>query len=413
MNQNPFATETFARIWSKYFNGLKDSNKFNFIKHVLFAKHENLSFYYNIGNKLTNGNFYELDYGAEDFKNKTFLIRDIPSYYNYPTSNLSRLKTKSVFQYKGYTTQVGNYKSLDDYLCSIYKSNSRSKLRRNINRLEACFEVEYIMYYGDISKNTYDLVFKKFYELFEKRYTDKGEPCGELDPKLWSYYTELGLALIREKNASLFVIYCNKIPVGITFSYHIEDILIEALTVFDIDFYKFNIGHTTILKMLEWSFENRIRLFDYTQGDFEYKKRWSDSSYNTFYHILYDSKSIKSTILASFMAVYFNCKRAFRDLKLNAFYHNFKHKIFGDNNNTIIQQENYRVEVVNEDLSIFKELVPVDILNGPHPALQRSLYDFLYMNPEQVKNISIFKLNDYTYFARGLSNTLRLIRDDK
>src|SRR5690606_31807224 len=91
------------------------------------------------------------------------------------------------------------------------------------------------------------------------------------------------------------------------------DTLIEALTVFDIDFYRYNIGHTTILKMLEWSFENNIKIFDYTQGDFEYKKRWSSDTYQTHYHLLYDSKSITSAFIANFVAFYFNFKRVFRE----------------------------------------------------------------------------------------------------
>ena len=37
----------------------------------------------------------------------------------------------------------------------------------------------------------------------------------------------------------------------------------------------------------------------FTQGEFEYKKRWSDSTYKTNYHVLYDSNSIKSTLLPS------------------------------------------------------------------------------------------------------------------
>ena len=46
-----------------------------------------------------------------------------------------------------------------------------------------------------------------------------------------------------------------------TFNYHFGSIFIEALTVFDIDYYKFNIGHATIYKLLEWSFNNCFTIF--------------------------------------------------------------------------------------------------------------------------------------------------------
>lgn len=413
MNQNPFASNTFANIWSKHFFKSKKPLDFSFIKHLRFAKHSKLPLYYNIGNKLTNGNFYTINKNETDFKNNTFLIRDIPSYHDVQVAKNKVLKTKIIFQYEGFTSKIANYNSLDDYLKHIYKSNSRSKLRRNINRLETCFDVEYTMYYGEISNDTYHSVFNEFYRLFEKRYNDKGEPCGELEPKLWAYYTELGLALIREKKASLFVIYCDKKPVGITFSYHIDDILIEALTVFDIDFYRFNIGHTMILKMLQWSFENNIKLFDFTQGEFEYKKRWSDSTYKTNYHVLYDSNSIKSIVLANILNIYFNSKRKFRELKLNKLYHSFKHKAFGRKKTNKVTQYRFNIEETESHSIDFNLLVSINLNNYSCNTLKRALYDYLYKNPELARNIKLFKLNDSVYYARGKNSVLKIYQDAK
>ena len=411
MNQNPFATNTFASIWFKHFHKSKKPLDFSFIKHLKFAEHGKFSLYYNAGNKLTNGNFYKIDEKENDFNRKTFLIRDIPSYHDMEIIKSKGLKTKVIFQYEGFTTRIENYKSLDDYLRHIYKSNSRSKLRRNVNRLESCFDVEYKMYYGEISDDTYYSIFNNFYELFEKRYSDKGEPCGELEPKIWAYYTELGLVLIREKMASLFVIYCDKKPVGITFSYHIDDILIEALTVFDIDFYKFNIGHTMILKMLEWSFENNIKLFDYTQGDFEYKKRWSDSTYKTNYHVLYDSKSVKSILLANILNIYFNSKRKFRELKLNRIYHNFKHKLFGSRITNNVNKDRF---IIQEAESIdVNSLIPINLNDESQNALKRALNEYLYKNPESFRNIKVLKLNDSIYYAQCKNKILKIIRDNE
>lgn len=413
MNSNPFASETFIRIWSKHFNNSNIPKKFDFINHVKCVEHSKLPLFYNAGNKLTNGNFYDIYKNENDFKNKTFLIRDIPSYHGLQPKNYSALKIKTIFQYQGYTTKINDYDSLDNYLKHIYKSNTRSKLRRNVNRLEACFDVEYVMFNGDISDDTFHSVFDNFYKLFERRYTDKGEPCGELDPKIWSYYTELGLALIREKKASLFVIYCDKKPAGITFSYHVEQILIEALTVFDIDFYRFNIGHTMILKMLQWSFENNIQLFDYTQGDFEYKKRWSDSTYKTHYHVLYDSKSVKSILMANFLQGYFNGKRKFRELKLNKIYHNFVHKLYRDRKTINTSISNFNIEVVESQVIDLNSMVLVDINGDNCNSIRRSLYDYLYGKPELVKNIKIYKVNDNVYYVQGQKNLLKIVRDAK
>ncbi|MGY0392420.1 GNAT family N-acetyltransferase [Bizionia sp. KMM 8389] len=412
MISNPFSSDIFVDVWSKHFNK-KPVIGFKFIKPISFYKHRYIPCYINSGNKLTNGLTYTLNLDETDYKNKVFLVRDIPSYQHLQgVGNESRLKIKKVFQYEGYITHVHKYESLDAYLKSVYKSNTRSKLRRNIKRLEANFTVNYKMYYGEIDQETFASVFDSFYALFDKRYSNKGEPCGELEPKLWAFYTELAYKMINNKQASLFVIYCDDIPVGITFSYHFETILVEALTVFDIDFYRYNIGHTTILKMLEWSFENDVEIFDYTQGDFDYKKRWSDDSYLTHYHILYDSKSVKSKLVAGFLEYYFNCKRVFRERNYSAKIHQFKHRLFGSYNKKTVALDVYKVENATEILESLSHLKQIDIKALSYMSQRKALYDYLYMNPDLVKNLVFFKGNNHTIYAKGSNGILKIVKDE-
>ncbi|GAA3788271.1 hypothetical protein GCM10022271_21070 [Corallibacter vietnamensis] len=416
MVSNPFTSETFTRVWSKHFNDSEKGLSFRFIEGVTFIKHSKLPYYRNVGEKLTNGiAFKTSSVNANDFKGKVFLVRDIPSYLNVDDDieKLPGLQLKKIFQYEGYITRVSDFDSLDVYLKTIYKSNTRSKLRRNVNRLEACFDVEYIMYYGCISKTDFDVVFDKFYKLFEKRYTDKNEPCGELEPKLWGFYSELVYEMINKKQASLFVIYCDKQPVGITFSYHSPDKLVEALTVFDIDYYRYNIGHTTILKMLEWSFNNNVEIFDYTQGDFDYKKRWSNDTYKTHYYLFYDSKSIISQIVALGVVSYFNLKRYLRDKNFNSTYHKLKHRLF---KSSVIKEsfvEPFIVEIIVEGDVEISHLKEIDIYSSGFMSPRRALFDFLYMNPQSVKNLKIFKSNKDvdTYFVFGDANVLKISKD--
>jgi CelD/BcsL family acetyltransferase involved in cellulose biosynthesis len=295
-----------------------------------------------------------------------------------------------------------------------FKSNSRSKFKRNISRLEASFDVDYIMYHGAITKDEFDLVFAHFYTLLEKRYTEKGEPCGELDPTLWNYYCDLAFAMIQEKTASLFVIYCNAHPIGITFSYHDNTTLIEALTVFDIDYYRFNIGHTTIYKMLEWSFNNGIELFDYTQGNFEYKKRWSNTTYDTTFHILYDAKSIKSGIVANLLATYFNLKRNVRDRNLNKVYHNFKHRVFGDAKPSKSLYKTLNIEIVSDPLPNQNELELINLNDQLYTSHRRAIYDFLYMHPEPAKYLKVYyHKKSNIFYASGKFQILKIVEDEK
>lgn len=416
MTLNPFNSKSFIDIWTKHFNKNEKGISFRFIDRVSFVKHKFLPYYINVGVKLTNGFDYEISTQKEkDYKNKVFLIRDIPTYFNLPTFKpYGSLRLKKIFQYEGYITRVSNYESLDDYLRSIYKSNTRSKLKRNIKRLEASFNVDYVMYFGDISQEQFKNVFQEFYHLFEKRYANKNEPCGELNPVVWNYYTELAYSMINEKTASLFVVYCDKKPIGVTFSYHFGDTLIEALTVFDIDFYRYNIGHTTILKMLEWSFENNIKIFDYTQGDFEYKKRWSSDTYQTHYHLLYDSKSIISVFIANFVVFYFNFKRVFREKNYNKIYHKLKYKLFGDNKPEPVVIEPFHVEKIGDGKPQKAHLQKLDIESPEFLSVRRAIYDFLYMNPQKAQSIELYfdENQEETYYAFGEKYTLKVAKNE-
>lgn len=413
MNINPFTSQTFVETWSKYFNNSNAEITFKFINNVSFYKKNYLPFYINIGDKLTNGISYSISNNdSKDYKGKVFLIRDIHSYFNLNKINTnSNLKLKKVLQYEGYTTKISNYDDLEHYMATVFKSNSRSKFKRNIKRLEASFDINYIMYHGSIQKKEFDFVFEEFYKLLEKRYLDKQEPCGELNLKLWSFYCELAFKMIHEKTASLFVIYSNKKPIGVTFSYHFDKILVEALTVFDIDYYRYNIGHTTIIKMLDWSFKNGIELFDYTQGDFDYKKRWSDSKYNTHFHLFYDSQSIKSKFIVNFITSYFNFKRVLRDKKFTNSYHNLMYKLSSINNKVPSKNKSYRTEIIFDNIPEVNKLIRIDIHSKLFALQRKAIYDFLYMNPEPAKAIKVYKLDEFhdVYYAFGEFNILKII----
>ena len=101
MKQNPFTSTSFVTVLSKHFNGSKTSKSFDFISGVQFLKHAFLPLYENIGENLTKGIDYKIDYSHTDFKGKTFLIYDVPHYFNIEPFNApseSSLKLKKIFQ---------------------------------------------------------------------------------------------------------------------------------------------------------------------------------------------------------------------------------------------------------------------------------------------------------------------------
>jgi GNAT acetyltransferase-like protein len=413
MKNNPFTSHIYTKTWSKHFNQSKKELSFSFINGVSFVRNKLLSYYENIGRNLTSGIFYSLsNTDISDYKNKTFLIRDIPSYYNLDEiSETSPLKLKKIFQYEGYKIEMKEYDDIEHYIKTIFKSNSRSKLRKNIKRLEACFDVKYVMYRGEISKEDFNIIFNKFYELLERRYANKQESCGELNPVLWSYYCELAYAMILEKTASLYVIYNDIEPIGIMFNYHFDNILIEGLKVLDIDYLKFNIGHTTTYKLIDWCFKNNIETYDFTYGDFEHKRRWSSSTYRSSHHLFYDSKSIKSRLLAKVIENYFNFKRIIREKKLIKKYHDLRHRLSINKHKDTLRLKPYKVELESV-VPPSSEMILLDINSDEYMSQRKAIYDYLYMHPEPANTFKLFKSNKISdkYYAFGENSTLYITR---
>jgi CelD/BcsL family acetyltransferase involved in cellulose biosynthesis len=300
MKNNPFTCPTYVSKWFSHFEKNKTEKKFNFIEGISFYKHSRLPLYISSGKNLTKGISYELsEKDAADYKGNVYLIYDIPEFFNIKTnSNQKSLKVKRVKQYPGFLVELDSFNNIDDYMNTTFQKSSRYKLRKYKNRFEQCFDISYKMYYGEISKEEYDFVFDNFRQLLEKRFLDKQITNNNLNVNEWNFYYEVVYPLILEKKASLQVIYDGKKPIGVTLNYFSDTILFDAITVFDIDYSKFHLGSITIMKLIEWSIDNKFKIFDFTKGYFDYKKRWATRQYDFEYHILYDSSSLKAKLIA-------------------------------------------------------------------------------------------------------------------
>jgi CelD/BcsL family acetyltransferase involved in cellulose biosynthesis len=231
--------------------------------------------YFNVGETYTKGVSYAV-LSEEDsaLKNKTFLIYDIPAYFKVDTTQLGdKIELLRSKQYPGFLIETQKYKSLNDYMLANFSKNSRNKNNKYKRRLEDSFNMSYRMFYGAITKEAYDLVFLQFRILLEKRFEDKQVTNNNLDEKEWSFYHDVAYQLILEKKASLYVIYNNDKPIGVTLCYLSDDKLFDAITVFDIDYFKFHLGTVTIMELIEWCIDNGFKNLDFFKGYFEYKTR--------------------------------------------------------------------------------------------------------------------------------------------
>ncbi|HCO86057.1 MAG TPA: hypothetical protein DIT95_21360 [Arenibacter sp.] len=395
MRDNPFLSDTFTQIWSKHFNKDKPKYSFNFVPNLSFIKPTWLPIYFNVGKNNTKGISYSLPSGnAQDYKKKVFLIYDVPTFLDLDINLGSKdLKLTKIRQYPGFLVDLNNYSDFEQYFCATFSKSSRYKLNKYKRRLESCFEISYKMYHGYMKKELYDSLFGQFKKLLEKRFNDKGITNNNLDPKEWAFYHEVTFPLILEKKASLFVIYNGDIPIGITLNYLSDSIVFDAITVFDIDYEKFHLGSVTIMKLIEWSLQNGYGIFDFSKGYYDYKKRWACKEYDFEYHLFWDNRSFIANLISFMIIGYFKSKNYFRERNLNEIFHKITYRLKRDSKVSINCSQKFEFQPILETID-FSNAKKLDYHCENYSHLKNMVFEFLYLNSKNEKDISLFQVLD-------------------
>ncbi len=390
IQNNPFTSKTFESVWTKHFKPSNTIHSFKFMDGVRFYKTSIFSVFLNIGKNLTKGNYYEIN-DQRDFKNKVFVIYDVPSYFNVNriSQNLKELKLYKSIQYPGFLIELDKYANIDDYMLSNFGKNSRNKMRKYSKRLDTCFDISTKMFLGHIDKNEYDKIFEYFMILLIRRYDNKQISYNNMHPSEWEFYKEVAYPLILEDKASLFVVYDIDKPIAITYNYHSDDIVFDAITVFDIDYVKFNMGYINNLKLLEWCFENNIKSLDFSKGYFDYKKRMCSLEYHFEYHILYDTNSLRSKILAYLYFKFYTLKAFLRAKNIN----NKIHKLTYLLKNKKTQSTKYELKEL-EILPNNNGLTEINNKAEPFSFLNKFICDYLYVVSKHRSEIKVYSVND-------------------
>jgi hypothetical protein len=399
---NPFTSKIYELTWLKYFTKYKKGVAFNYIDGLRFYKHSFLPYYINVGRNSTNGISYNLDPKARDFKKKTLLIYDVPSYYNIqPPCKESVIKLYRIKQYKGYLDDITSIESLDEFLAIKLTKKSRNKFRTALRRFEKCFDVKYTIYYDFISKEEYFQTMNEFKGIIIKRFETL-----KLDTNLieeWPFYTELTYKMILEGKAALIAIRANNRPVSISLTFLGDTALVGAIKAFDSDYYKFNVGHILISKIFEFCIQKKLKYFDFSKGEYEYKSKWTNFEYQYYCHILYDSSNFTSCITAKLLARFFRIKQYLRDKNFNHLLVKIKYKLKNLKLHSNKKELFKITPLENTEVLNTLPIVNLEDENIKYPFLNRIVYDKLYQNPEPLKNLIIYKSESKkpTYFVVG------------
>ncbi len=217
----------------------------------------------------------------------------VPDYLKTKLKNEDELQLKIFHQQKGYAADLSNFQDVESYLKSQFKNNAKT-IRRYVNRLESCFDIEYKLFYGQMDKNEYDQLLQVLRSMIIQRFQQRNEQSKSLME--WERTVALTYPLILNKRASIFVIYESGKPIEIAINYHFKQILFSYISSYDIDYAKFGLGHVEIYKQLEWCLKNNFNRFEMGWGDLDYKRRWSNHIYNFEQHLFYQKKSYPAKI---------------------------------------------------------------------------------------------------------------------
>jgi hypothetical protein len=406
INKNPFSSSIYKKKFLEHFVENGSAYTFDFIDGIEFYRHSIYPLYINIGKNLTKGMAYspKKSLKTESVGNRTFLIYDVPDHIKTEKVQWPEgLRCSKVKQYLGYYIDLNAYSSIDDYLKANFTKPSRYKMRKYRRRLEECFDIQYVTYLGHIDRSRYDELFKTFHLLLRKRYTEKQIRNNNLEPKEWSFYKDVVYEMIRDKEASLFVIYDQELPIYIALNYMKENTVISAITVFDIDYSKFHVGSVAIWRQLEWCMENDKRIFDFSKGHYGYKDDWATNKYQFEQHILSNKKSLISSTIGLYLQTYYALKQNFRQKNLNIIYNKIlfqlKSKYFkyreSSRGGEIISKQSWETQSKSN-------FVIIDRFDADHHFIKKTLNAFLYLSRENIRDVEIlYNRKDKVYCFKG------------
>ncbi len=394
---NPFTGEVFKFLWLKHFSHSKKEKEFTFIKNVTFIPTSIPSFFINVGSTLTKGLSYKLENG-KDWKGKTLLVCDVPEYLESDSATTDYpVKVKKVFQYPGYLVELSDFKDANEFVSNQLSSRGKANILRIKKRLETVFEIKERNYIGEIDREVYDSVFTKFYDYLEVRTAVKEEANHYLNKENKLFYKELIYKMLLKKEASLYVITANDTPISISLNFYNDDTVIYGMPTFDQAFSKYSAGIISIIYLIDWAIKNGYRKLDFSKGHYDYKVRWSNKKYKFNYHIIYDSKSLYSSLVAALVSGYYTYKQKLRDIELNKYYHQW---VFFLKNLTNKAEEKSQKQTVliacsvaeienalqNEDVT---KLSVSDIFNFEYDV-KKELFDIAFYKRKAITELDFF-----------------------
>ncbi|MFV0540102.1 MAG: GNAT family N-acetyltransferase [Aestuariibaculum sp.] len=294
-------------------------------------------------------------------------------------------------------------KEINQYLAQHFNKNSRSPILKKMRRLENCFNISYKIFYGHITKETYDNIMQITHAMLVRRFEQKSDSNFILDN--WQKYYHQFFPLINKKMASLFVIYSNQEPIQISINYHHKKTFFAYIPAYNIDFSQFGLGNIAVYKQLEWCIKNGYNYLDMGNGDYDYKVRWCNYNYSTETHIYYNKKLGLAQLQANILFRKIQIINILKDIKHSNILSSVSSKKYEN-------KRPYTIKNIDSSTLTLNKLTKLDIFdNIAHTSIKKPIYDFLYKQQDHINNISVYQMDNEknTFVIKGKTETIKVI----
>ncbi|AXP82437.1 hypothetical protein CJ739_3375 [Mariniflexile rhizosphaerae] len=376
---------------------------------TLTEHHKVLKHYKNLAFKPNNTLVYSAMENDTNEINTPISIKLFPNYLmpSFLTSSNYIVKVIPQKKINGYAIVLNKNQEINEFLNNQYSKSFRANIKRLTNRFETCFTATYKMYYGHISEEDYQYYMGALHVMLVNRFNQRNDKNDILTH--WDFYLKTTRQLINNKDASLFVIYSNNVPVHICINHHYNNIFFVSIPSYNIDYAKFALGNISLFKLLEWSINNGYDMLDMAYGDLEYKRRWCTLIYHFDHHIIYNKENLKSQSLAFLEIGIIKAKNVLKKYNIDTWVK--KVKAFNLKKSTTNLEPIFNV---TENPTIdYTQLIEIDYNNSNDGFLKKQVFDFLYKHKEHVDNIKVYKstLNGHITIVGKSNSELLSIND--
>ncbi|MEO0572440.1 MAG: GNAT family N-acetyltransferase [Bacteroidota bacterium] len=336
-------------------------------------------------------------------KSKFFSFTYVPEYMKTEVS-VPKLWTEKTFpSVNGYAIQINNPWSVDDYLRQQNKKQ-RENINRARRRLETCFDINYKVFQHQIQEEEYHFLMEQLRTMIMRRFEQRGQKSSTM--AIWDQVLATSFELMKQKKASLFVIYDKDSPIAISFNYIYDRILFGYISSYHLDYGKFSLGQIVIYKLLEWCLQNKFSQYDMGWGDLEYKKWWCNKIYRFNHQICYQKYSISGFLFACFKGNRSRLLAFLISKRVNIYWKILKKKLKRDIKIPSLSPSYRFMEISLEETEKFNE---INLAEKNLPITKQIINNFLFSTQEHSNNVTLHSTDTKDQYILKGRKSARLV----